>query len=41
MVTHVMGGERPGTFMNDVIFIAVIAGFFIVAALYVRFCEKL
>jgi hypothetical protein len=27
--------------MNDLIFIAVIAGFFIVAALYVRFCEKL
>jgi len=27
--------------MNDLIFIAVIAGFFIAAALYVRFCEKL
>jgi hypothetical protein len=28
-------------FMSDLIFIAVMAGFFVVAALYVRFCEKL
>jgi hypothetical protein len=27
--------------MNDLIFIGVMAGFFVVAALYVRFCEKL
>ncbi len=41
MVAHVKGAERPGDIMNDLIFIAVMAGFFIVAALYVRFCEKL
>ena|SRR5271157_2586701 len=39
-VLHVTGAERP-KFMNDLIFVAVIAGFFIAAALYVRFCEKL
>jgi hypothetical protein len=27
--------------MNDLIFISVMAGFFLIAALYVRFCEKL
>jgi hypothetical protein len=27
--------------MNDLIFIGVVAGFFLMAALYVRFCEKL
>jgi len=27
--------------MNDLIFISVMAGFFLMAALYVRFCEKL
>jgi len=27
--------------MNDLIFVAVMVGFFVIAALYVRFCEKL
>jgi len=27
--------------MNDLIFVGVMAGFFVMAALYVRFCEKL
>jgi len=27
--------------MNDLIFVCVMAGFFVIAALYVRFCEKL
>jgi len=27
--------------MNDVIFVCVMAGFFVIAALYVRFCAKL
>jgi len=27
--------------MNDLIFVCVMAGFFVMAALYVRFCEKL
>jgi len=27
--------------MNDIIFVGVIAGFFGLAALYLRFCEKL
>jgi hypothetical protein len=27
--------------MNDLIFIAVVVGFFVVSGLYVRFCEKL
>jgi len=27
--------------MNDLIFIALIVGFFVVSGLYVRFCEKL
>jgi len=26
--------------MNDLIFIAVMVGFFVLAALYARFCEK-
>jgi hypothetical protein len=27
--------------MRDLIFIGVMAGFFLIAALYVRFCEKM
>jgi len=27
--------------MSDLIFICVMAGFFLIAAFYVRFCEKL
>jgi len=27
--------------MNDVIYVLVMAGFFVVAALYVRFCDKI
>ena len=27
--------------MSDVIYIALVAGFFVVSGLYVRFCEKL
>jgi len=27
--------------MNDLIFISIIVGFFLISSLYVRFCEKL
>jgi len=27
--------------MNDLIFLAIVAGFFILSGLYARFCEKL
>jgi len=27
--------------MNDLVYVCVMAGFFFIAALYVRFCEKL
>jgi hypothetical protein len=27
--------------MNDLIYIALVVGFFVVSGLYVRFCEKL
>jgi hypothetical protein len=27
--------------MNDLIYVSVMAGFFVIAALYVQFCEKL
>jgi hypothetical protein len=33
--------RRKIDFMNDLIFVATVAGFFVVSALYVRFCEKL
>jgi hypothetical protein len=32
---------RRARLMNDLIFVIVMAGFFLMAALYVRFCEKL
>jgi hypothetical protein len=41
MVMSPRGGRPQGKTMNDIIFVAVMAGFFIVAGLYVRFCEKL
>jgi hypothetical protein len=31
----------PEGFMNDLIFIAVMVAFFVMAALYARFCEKI
>jgi hypothetical protein len=31
----------PESFMNDLIFIAVMIAFFALAALYARFCEKI
>jgi len=34
-------GGGGGSFMNDLIFVVVVVGFFINAGLYVRFCEKL
>jgi hypothetical protein len=35
--------QRPGRsqFMSDFIFIGAMAGFFVIAGLYVRFCDKL
>jgi hypothetical protein len=34
-------GRGGGSFMNDLIFVAVVVAFFILGGLYVRFCEKL
>jgi hypothetical protein len=36
-------GLRPARskFMRDLIYIGVMAGFFVIAALYVRFCDKI
>ena len=34
-------GRGGGSPMNDLIFVAVVVGFFIIGGLYVRFCEKL
>jgi len=34
-------GRGGGSFMNDLIFVAVVVVFFIIGGLYVRFCEKL
>lgn len=31
---------KPSTIMNDLIFIALAVGFFVLSAAYVRFCEK-
>jgi hypothetical protein len=35
--------QRPvrSRFMSDLIFIGVMAGFFVIAAFYVRFCDKI
>ncbi len=35
------GPEESETFMCDLIFIGAMVVFFVVSALYVRFCEKL
>ncbi len=40
MVAHVKGAERPGDIMNDLIFIAVMAGFFIVARAVCAFLRE-
>ena len=42
---HVAGVERArgvrSKIMNDIIFVGVMVGFFVIAALYVRVCDKL
>ena len=36
-----LGGQYHSKAMNDLIYIGITAAFFIIGALYVRFCEQL
>ena len=34
-------GQDQGVFMSDLVYVGIVVAFFVVSALYVRFCETL